>query len=66
MLVIDKIPRADLSVDDMIERLLRMVVAGLRPLALSSRVGGSQALEGQTWARHPRYRLARCAQKEGP
>jgi AcrR family transcriptional regulator len=30
MLVIDKIPRADLSVDDMIERLLRMVVAGLR------------------------------------
>jgi AcrR family transcriptional regulator len=30
MLVIDKIPRADLSVDDMIEKLLRMVVAGLR------------------------------------
>jgi AcrR family transcriptional regulator len=31
MLVIDKIPRADLSVGDMLERLLRMVVAGLRP-----------------------------------
>jgi AcrR family transcriptional regulator len=30
MLVIDKIPPADLSVDDMIEKLLRMVVAGLR------------------------------------
>jgi AcrR family transcriptional regulator len=30
MLVADKIPRADLSVDDMIERLLGMVVAGLR------------------------------------
>src|SRR5271154_1341390 len=30
MLAIDKIPRADLSIDDMIERLLRMVVAGLR------------------------------------
>jgi AcrR family transcriptional regulator len=30
MLAIDKIPRADLSVDDMIERLLRMVVTGLR------------------------------------
>ena len=30
MLVIDKIPRADLSVDEMIERLLRMVVEGLR------------------------------------
>jgi AcrR family transcriptional regulator len=29
MLVIDKIPRADLGVDDMIERLLRIVVAGL-------------------------------------
>jgi AcrR family transcriptional regulator len=30
MLVIDKIPRADLRVDDMIERMLRMVVQGLR------------------------------------
>jgi AcrR family transcriptional regulator len=30
MLAIDKIPRADLGVDDMIERLLRTVVAGLR------------------------------------
>jgi AcrR family transcriptional regulator len=30
MLAIDKIPRADLSVDDMIERLLRMVIAGVR------------------------------------
>jgi AcrR family transcriptional regulator len=30
MLVIDKIPRVDLSVDDMIEKLLHMVVAGLR------------------------------------
>jgi AcrR family transcriptional regulator len=30
MLAIDKIPRADLPVDDMIERLLGMVVAGLR------------------------------------
>jgi AcrR family transcriptional regulator len=29
MLAIDKIPRADLGVDDMIERLLRTVVAGL-------------------------------------
>jgi AcrR family transcriptional regulator len=29
MLAIDKIPRADLSVDDMIEKLLGMVVAGL-------------------------------------
>ena len=30
MLVIDRIPRADLSVDDMIERMLGMVVRGLR------------------------------------
>jgi AcrR family transcriptional regulator len=30
MLVIDKIPRADLRVDDMIENLLHMVVQGLR------------------------------------
>jgi AcrR family transcriptional regulator len=30
MLVIDKIPHADLSVDDMIDRLLGMVTAGLR------------------------------------
>jgi AcrR family transcriptional regulator len=30
MLVIDKIPRPDLSVDDMIERMLRMVVEGVR------------------------------------
>jgi AcrR family transcriptional regulator len=30
MLVIDKIPRADLRVDDMIERTLHMVVQGLR------------------------------------
>jgi AcrR family transcriptional regulator len=29
MLAIDKIPRADLSVDDMIERLLGMVISGL-------------------------------------
>jgi len=35
MLVIDKIPRADLGVDEMIERLLRIVVAGL----LASRPG---------------------------
>lgn len=31
MLVIDRFPRADLSVDDMIERLLGIVLAGLRP-----------------------------------
>jgi len=31
MLAIDRIPRADLSVDDMIERLLGIVLAGLRP-----------------------------------
>lgn len=38
MLVIDRIPRADLSVDDMIENLLRMVVAGMRqPCAKQSR-----------------------------
>jgi AcrR family transcriptional regulator len=38
MLVIDKLPQADLMVDDMIERLLRMVVEGLRqPHALPSR-----------------------------
>jgi AcrR family transcriptional regulator len=30
MLVIDRIPKAALSLDDMIDRLLRMVVAGLR------------------------------------
>jgi AcrR family transcriptional regulator len=30
MLVIDRIPRADLLVDDMIERMVRMVVRGLR------------------------------------
>jgi AcrR family transcriptional regulator len=30
MLVIDKIPRADLLVEDMIEKMLRMVVRGLR------------------------------------
>lgn len=30
MLAIDRIPRTDLSVEDMIDRLLRMVVAGLR------------------------------------
>jgi AcrR family transcriptional regulator len=36
MLVIDKVPRADLSVDDLIERMLRMVVAGMvRPSAAS-------------------------------
>jgi AcrR family transcriptional regulator len=38
MLVIDKLPQADLMVDDMIERLLRMVVEALRqPRALPSR-----------------------------
>jgi AcrR family transcriptional regulator len=31
MLVIDKIPRADLAPDDLIDRLLRMVIQGLRP-----------------------------------
>jgi AcrR family transcriptional regulator len=36
MLVIDRIPRADLLVDDMIERLLRMVIEGLR-VACSTR-----------------------------
>ena len=30
MLVIDRIPKAELSLDDMIDRLLRMVTAGLR------------------------------------
>ena len=30
MLVIDRIPPLDLSIDEMIERLLRMVVTGLR------------------------------------
>jgi hypothetical protein len=30
MLVIDRIPKAVLSLDDTIDRLLRMVVAGLR------------------------------------
>lgn len=30
MLIIDRIPRADLAVDEMIERLLRMVVEGVR------------------------------------
>jgi hypothetical protein len=30
MLVIDRFPQADLSVDDLIERLLRMVIDGLR------------------------------------
>ena len=29
MLVIDKIPKAGLSVDDLIERMLRMIIAGL-------------------------------------
>jgi AcrR family transcriptional regulator len=37
MLMIDKLPQADLMVDDMIERLLRMVVESLRhPQALPS------------------------------
>jgi hypothetical protein len=30
MLVIDRIPKAELSLDDMIDRLLRVVAAGLR------------------------------------
>jgi AcrR family transcriptional regulator len=30
MLVIDRIPKADLALDDMIDRLLRMIAAGLR------------------------------------
>jgi hypothetical protein len=33
MLVIDKVPPADLSLDAVIERLLRMVIAGLRTRA---------------------------------
>jgi AcrR family transcriptional regulator len=39
MFAIDRIPRADLSVDDMIDRLLRMVVTGLRQGAANSYVG---------------------------
>jgi AcrR family transcriptional regulator len=39
MFAIDRIPRADLSVDDMIDRLLRMVVTGLRQGAPNSYVG---------------------------
>ena len=39
MLVIDKIPKAGLLVDDLIERMLRMIIAGLvRPgIELSAR-----------------------------
>ncbi len=37
MLAIDGIPRAELSVNDMIDSLLRIVVAGLRPCADQSR-----------------------------
>ncbi len=38
MLVIDKIPKAELSVDDMIDRLLRTLIEGLRrPCAQQSR-----------------------------
>jgi hypothetical protein len=49
MFAIDRIPRADLSVDDMIDRMLRMVVTGLQqgasnrhvgPLALRSDIAG--------------------------
>jgi AcrR family transcriptional regulator len=39
MFAIDRIPRGDLSVDDMIDRLLRMVVTGLRQGAPNSHVG---------------------------
>jgi hypothetical protein len=38
MLIIDKIPKADLSVDGMIDRLLRTLIEGLRrPCAQQSR-----------------------------
>ena len=40
MLAIDRIARPDLSVDDMIERLLRMVVAGLRQPGANNPAGG--------------------------
>jgi hypothetical protein len=39
MLVIDKVPPADLSLDAVIERLPRMVIAGLRTRANQPRVG---------------------------
>ncbi len=35
MLVIDKIPRPDLAIGDLIENLLRMVIAGLRPALMA-------------------------------
>jgi hypothetical protein len=38
MLVIDRIPKAELALDDMMDRLLRMIAAGLRkPSAERSR-----------------------------
>src|SRR5271170_5302274 len=39
MFAIDRIPRADLSVDDMLDRLLRMVVTGLQQGAPNRQVG---------------------------
>jgi AcrR family transcriptional regulator len=39
MFAIDRIPRADLSVDDMIDRMLRMVVTGLQQGAPNRHVG---------------------------
>jgi AcrR family transcriptional regulator len=56
MLVIDRIPRPDLSVDDMIERMLRMVVQGLRqPGAQQARQAVSDATVnlGTVSARQP-------------
>jgi len=56
MLVIDRIPRPDLSIDDMIERMLRMVVQGLRqPGAQPARQAVSDATAnlGTLSARQP-------------
>ncbi|HUN41879.1 MAG TPA: TetR/AcrR family transcriptional regulator [Acetobacteraceae bacterium] len=49
MLVLDRIPRPDLSVDDMIERLLHMVVTGLRkPRARQSHEQTGRPVEHRT------------------
>lgn len=46
MLAIDRISRTDLSVGDMIDRLLRMVVAGLRESAPQDHVGSARRDSG--------------------
>ncbi len=65
MLVIDRIPRADLLLDDMIERMLRMVVRGVRLSGSqpSTRVVGGAPADLTTLSAFQPVRTSRTAKR---